>query len=87
MGVRVWEASKLFYHIDGLRLACYKPEHMSIITLMTDFGIKDGNVGVMKGVIWSIAPDAQVADLSHTISPQNVHEAALILYYAVDRDL
>jgi len=57
----------------------YKPKHMSIITLMTDFGIKDGNVGVMKGVIWSIAPDAQIADLSHTISPQNVHEAALIL--------
>ena len=52
---------------------------MSFITLMTDFGIKDGNVGVMKGVIWGIAPDAQIADLSHTISPQNISEAALIL--------
>lgn len=52
---------------------------MSIITLMTDFGIKDGNVGVMKGVIWQIAPDAQIADLSHMIGPQNVPEAALIL--------
>jgi S-adenosylmethionine hydrolase len=52
---------------------------MSLITLMTDFGIKDGNVGVMKGVIWSLAPEAQIADLSHTISPQNVREAALIL--------
>jgi len=50
-----------------------------MITLMTDFGIKDGNVGVMKGVIWSIAPDVQIADLSHTISPQNVPEATLIL--------
>lgn len=52
---------------------------MSIITLITDFGLKDGNVGVMKGVIWGIAPDAQIVDLSHLISPQNVREAALIL--------
>jgi S-adenosylmethionine hydrolase len=46
---------------------------------MTDFGIKDGNVGVMKGVIWGIAPSAQISDLSHMIAPQNVREAALIL--------
>jgi S-adenosyl-L-methionine hydrolase (adenosine-forming) len=56
-----------------------KEAAVSIITLMTDFGIKDGNVGVMKGVIWNIASHAQIADLSHTISPQNIAEAALIL--------
>ncbi|HEX7975679.1 MAG TPA: SAM-dependent chlorinase/fluorinase [Anaerolineales bacterium] len=52
---------------------------MSIVTLMTDFGIKDGNVGVMKGVILGLAPDAQIVDLSHTISPQDIREAGLIL--------
>jgi hypothetical protein len=52
---------------------------MSFITLITDFGLKDGNVGVMKGVIWGIAPQVQIADLSHTINPQNIPEAALIL--------
>src|SRR5512140_671781 len=52
---------------------------MPIITLMTDFGIKDGNVGVMKGVIWNICPDAHIADLSHMVGPQNIREAALIL--------
>ena len=52
---------------------------MAIITLLTDFGLKDGNVGVMKGVIWGIAPGVQIADLSHTIAPQNIPEAALIL--------
>lgn len=52
---------------------------MSFISLMTDFGLKDGNVGVMKGVIWRFDPQAQIADLSHLISPQNVAEAALIL--------
>ena len=46
---------------------------------MTDFGIKDGNVGVMKGVILGIAPSTQLVDLSHVIEPQNVREAALIL--------
>ncbi len=52
---------------------------MSIVTLTTDFGLKDGNVGVMKGVIWSIAPRAQIADISHQISPQNIPEAALVI--------
>lgn len=52
---------------------------MPVISLMTDFGLKDGNVGVMKGVIWGIAPEAQIADLSHMIQPQNIREAALIL--------
>jgi len=50
-----------------------------VISLMTDFGIKDGNVGVMKGVIWGIAPATQIADLSHMIGAQNVREAGLIL--------
>lgn len=52
---------------------------MTVITLMTDFGIKDGNVGVMKGVIWGICPSAQVSDLSHTIEAQNIREASYIL--------
>lgn len=52
---------------------------MPVISLMTDFGLKDGNVGVMKGVIWKIAPEAQISDLSHLIAPQNIYEAALIL--------
>ncbi len=52
---------------------------MSTITLLTDFGLKDGNVGVMKGVIWGITPDVHIADLSHHINPQDVPEAALVL--------
>jgi S-adenosyl-L-methionine hydrolase (adenosine-forming) len=49
---------------------------VSFISLMTDFGTRDGNVGVMKGVIWGIAPQAQIADLTHEISPQNIRQAA-----------
>jgi len=50
-----------------------------VISLMTDFGLKDGNVGVMKGVIYGIVPEVQIVDLSHLIQPQNIVEAALIL--------
>ncbi len=52
---------------------------MKIITLLTDFSPRDGNVGVMKGVIWGIAPEVQISDLSHDVSPQNIREAAFIL--------
>ena len=52
---------------------------MRIITLMTDFGTKDGNVGVMKGVILGIAPEVRLVDLSHHITPQSIPEAALVL--------
>ncbi len=52
---------------------------MSVITLLTDFGANDGYVGVMKGVIWSIAPQAQIADLTHEIPPQDVLTGAITL--------
>lgn len=50
-----------------------------LITLTTDFGMQDGNVGVMKGVIYGINPQARMVDLSHDIAPQNIHHAAFIL--------
>jgi len=54
-----------------------------VITLITDFGIKDGNVGVMKGVIWGICPTAQISDLSHMIQAQNIREAAYVFARSV----
>jgi hypothetical protein len=52
---------------------------MTVISLLTDFGTRDGYVGVMKGVIYGIAPEAQIADISHAIPPQNVLLGALAL--------
>lgn len=52
---------------------------MSYISLTTDFGARDGNVGVMKGVIYRIAPDVKIIDISHEIGPQDVFEAAFTL--------
>ncbi len=55
---------------------------MSTITITTDFGTKDGFVGTMKGVIWSICPEAHIADISHEIAPQNILEGAFALWRA-----
>ena len=52
---------------------------MTLITLLTDFGLQDGYPGIMKGVIWGIAPDVQIADLTHAIHAQDIMEGALAL--------
>ena len=58
-------------------------ESSGTITLLTDFGLKDPFVGVMKGVIADIAPQAQVIDISHQVRPQNITEAAWMLRAAI----
>jgi hypothetical protein len=55
------------------------PKKRPIITLITDFGLQDGYVGVMKGVIADINSSANVIDISHNIEPQNVFQAAYAL--------
>lgn len=55
---------------------------MPIITLTTDFGEKDHFVGAVKGAIYSEMEDAKVVDISHSISPFHLHEAAYIIQNA-----
>ncbi len=55
---------------------------MGIITLTTDFGYQDSYVAEMKGVILGINPEARLVDLSHGIKPQNIREAAYMLFLA-----
>lgn len=50
-----------------------------IITLTTDFGYEDGYVGVVKGVILRICPEARTVDLSHEIQPWNISAASWIV--------
>ena len=50
-----------------------------IIALLTDFGTEDIYDGVMKGVIKSISPDATLIDITHSIAPQHVRQAAFAL--------
>jgi S-adenosylmethionine hydrolase len=51
----------------------------AIITLTTDFGLADGYVAAMKGVVLGINPDANLVDICHSIKPQNISQAAFVL--------
>ena len=53
-----------------------------IITLLTDFGLQDVYVGVMKGVIYAIAPQASIVDLTHEIPPQDLVSGSFALQSA-----
>ncbi|MGB0563686.1 MAG: SAM hydrolase/SAM-dependent halogenase family protein [Spirulinaceae cyanobacterium] len=48
---------------------------MQPITLLTDFGLQDAYVGILKGAIAQIAPQSPVIDLTHQISPQDLWAA------------
>jgi S-adenosylmethionine hydrolase len=50
-----------------------------IITLTTDYGATDHLVGVMKGVILNINPDAKVVDVSHSVIPYDILDGALMI--------
>lgn len=49
------------------------------IVLLTDFGLDDVYVGVIKGVILQINPRARLIDLCHRVAPQNIAIAARML--------
>ena len=49
------------------------------IALLTDFGIQDSYVGVMKGVMADICPSARLIDITHHIAPQNLQQGAFTL--------
>jgi S-adenosyl-L-methionine hydrolase (adenosine-forming) len=51
----------------------------SLITLITDFGLRDPFVGIMKGVILSINPEAGLVDLTHQVESFDVIDGALAL--------
>jgi len=53
-----------------------------IITLLTDFGLRDAYVGIMKGVILGFNPHARLVDLGHEIPPQDILAGALALKFA-----
>ena len=52
---------------------------MGIITLLTDFGIKDPYVGIMKGVVLGLNPNATIVDLTHQIEPGVIAQAAHVM--------
>ncbi len=54
-----------------------------LITMLTDFGLKDPYVGVMKGVVLGINPAATVVDITHQVPPGNILIASTLLRDAI----
>ena len=50
-----------------------------IITLITDFGLADPYVGIMKGVILGLNPNAKLIDITHELTPGDIIGAAMAL--------
>ena len=50
-----------------------------VITLTTDFGMRDPYVAEMKAVILSISPNAKIVDITHEIEKFNIRTGAFVL--------
>jgi S-adenosylmethionine hydrolase len=57
---------------------------VTVITLLSDFGLSDTYVGQMKGAMLAIAPRARLVDLTHAVAPQDVRGGAFLLWSAVE---
>ena len=49
-----------------------------VISFASDFGLNDGSVGVVKGVISRIDESIKVNDISHGIPPQDIKYGSLL---------
>ncbi len=52
---------------------------MAVISLLSDFGLKDPYVAEMKAVVFSICPEARIVDVSHEIEKFNIRMGAFVL--------
>jgi len=52
---------------------------MAIITLTSDWGLKDHYVGSVKGTILKKLPEATIIDITHQIPPFNIEQASFVL--------
>ncbi len=54
-----------------------------LVTLLSDFGARDPSAAICRGVIWGIAPDARLLDISHEVAKYAIRDGALLLWCAL----
>lgn len=54
-----------------------------LISLLSDFGLRDPSAAIMRGVILGIAPDARIVDISHEVRKYAIRDGALLLWCAL----
>jgi len=56
-----------------------RPRTNSLVTLTTDFGLRDSYVAEMKGVLLTHCPAARIVDVTHQIAPQDILGGSIVL--------
>lgn len=54
-----------------------------VLTLLTDFGTQDPFVGIMKGIVLGLCPEAALVDLCHEVRPFDILGGSFLLQSAV----
>lgn len=76
-------AHKIFIFLIAAALlapGCATHEHARpTVVLLTDFGMKDDAVALLRGAVLSVARQAQVVDLTHEVPPYDIEEGARLL--------
>src|SRR3954469_13731851 len=54
-----------------------------LISLLSDFGLRDPSAAIMRGVVLGIAPDARIVDISHEVHKFAIRDGALLLWCAL----
>jgi S-adenosylmethionine hydrolase len=55
----------------------------ALISLLSDFGLRDPSAAIMRGVVLGIAPDARIVDISHEVRKFSIRDGALLLWCAL----
>jgi S-adenosylmethionine hydrolase len=74
-----------FTHVVTTPAAARRPHDASrpVVSLLTDWGLRDPSPAIAHGVILGIAPEAQIIDISHEVQKYNVRHGALMLWSAL----
>jgi S-adenosylmethionine hydrolase len=81
MRVRLSQALALLLVLSAPLFAADRSPRPTIV-FMTDFGVVDDSVAICKGVMYSIAPDVRIVDLTHQVTPFSILDGARFLYGA-----
>src|SRR3984957_10933886 len=74
--------SRFFIALSVLLLCtanCTAAGNPATIVFMTDFGTVDDSVAICKGVMYSVAPDVRIVDLTHQVTPFSILDGARFL--------
>jgi S-adenosylmethionine hydrolase len=61
------------------------PRPAGIVTLLTDYGLCDPYVGILKGAVLRSAPKLTLLDLGHDVPPQDIEAGAFFVQASVGR--